>query len=263
MSSAPLLTQSDSRGVTTLTLNRSPVHNAFDEQLIVLLLGAVDSLAEDAQVRVVILSAAGPTFCAGADLRWMQRMANADVADNEADAAHLAKLLNRLANLPQPTIARIQGSAYGGGGGLIACCDIAVASEKATFCLSETRLGLIPAVVAPYVVRAIGARTARRSFVSAESFDATEASRIGLVHAVVPSQALGQTVDDIATKLLANGPKAMTAAKRLVTAVDAREVDDALIADTVRRIAERRASAEGQEGVRAFLEKRAPSWRPK
>lgn len=263
MNNAPLSTHTDARGVATLTLNRPQRHNAFDEQLIGLLTRAVGALAEDPRVRVVILSAAGPSFCAGADLHWMRRIADATLADNQTDAARLAELLSRLAKLPQPTIARIQGSAYGGGVGLIACCDIAVATDKATFCLSETRLGLIPAVVGPYVVAAIGARAARRYFLTAEPFDATEALRIGLVHAVVPEEELGQTADAIITGLLANGPEAMSAAKQLVTAVHSRAIDNELIADTVRRIAERCASAEGREGIRAFLEKRAPSWLPK
>ena len=193
----------------------------------------------------------------------MRRSGEASLADNQADATRLAELLNRLSNLPRPTIARVQGSAYGGGVGLIACCDIAVAADKAAFCLSETRLGLIPAVVGPYVVAAIGARAARRYFLSAEAFDAAEALRIGLVHAVVHAEELEQTVAAITARLLANGPEAMTAAKQLVTAVNVPRIDAELIADTVRRIAERRASAEAREGISAFLEKRAPSWQPK
>ena len=263
MGNTPLSTYTDVRGVATVTLNRPERHNAFDAQLIGSLTSALGALAEDPRTRVVILSAAGRIFCAGADLYEMRRSGEASLADNQADATRLAELLNRLSNLPRPTIARVQGSAYGGGVGLIACCDIAVAADKAAFCLSETRLGLIPAVVGPYVVAAIGARDARRYFLSAEAFDAAEALRIGLVHAVVPAEELEQTVAAITARLLANGPEAMTAAKQLVTAVNVPRIDAELIADTVRRIAERRASAEAREGISAFLEKRAPSWQPK
>lgn len=224
------------------------------------LTSALEALAADDAVRVVILAAAGKSFSAGADLQWMRRMAGYDRAANLADARALAGLMRTLDTLPQATIARVQGAAFGGGVGLVACCDIAVASDAAGFCLSEVRLGLIPAVISPYVVTAIGARAARRYFLTAERFDAATALRLGLVHQVVAAGALDATVAALADAICLGGPAAIAAAKALVHDVAATAPTDRLIDDTAARIAEIRASPEGREGVAAFLESRPPSW---
>jgi methylglutaconyl-CoA hydratase len=207
------------------------------------------------------LSASGKSFSAGADLNWMRRMADYSLQQNLADARGLAELMRTLNTLSKPTIALVQGAAYGGGVGLVACCDIAIASSRATFCLSEVKLGLIPAVISPYLVAAIGSRPCRRYFLSAEPFDAWEAHRLGLIHEVVEDHAaLKERSEFFADQLLKNGPCAMASAKRLIAAVGGRLIDDALIADTAARIADQRASAEGREGLAAFLEKRKPGW---
>lgn len=247
-------------GVATLTLNRPELHNAFDDALIAALTAALRRLEADPAVRVVVLAANGKSFSAGADLNWMRRMADYTVAQNLDDARGLAELMRTLNALAKPTVARVQGAAYGGGVGLVACCDIAVAADSASFCLSEVRLGLIPAVISPYVVNAIGERQARRYFVSAERFDAAEAQRIGLVHEVVPAAALDAKVSELLATLAGNGPAAMVAAKDLARAVTRGPLDAAMIEDTARRIADIRASAEGREGLSAFLGKRRPAW---
>jgi methylglutaconyl-CoA hydratase len=246
--------------VATVTLARPDVHNAFNETLIAELTAALRELDAAAGVRTIVLAGEGRSFCAGADLNWMKRMAGYGHAENLADATALATMLQTLATVSKPTIARVHGAAFGGGVGLVAACDIALAAEGATFSLSEAKLGLIPATISPYVIEAIGVRAAHRYFLSAERFDAAEALRIGLVHEVVGADALDGRVDALVQSLCAAGPAAQAAAKELIRAVALRPVDAAVIADTAERIAAVRASAEGKEGVAAFLGKRAPAW---
>ncbi|MEO6929958.1 MAG: enoyl-CoA hydratase/isomerase family protein [Casimicrobiaceae bacterium] len=250
-------------GIAHLTLARPDVHNTFDDATIAELTGALRTLDADADVRVVVLAGQGTSFCAGADLGWMQRMAQYDRAQNLVDAKALAAMLEALAALTKPVIARVHGAAFGGGVGLVACCDIAIGTPRATFALSEVRLGLIPATISPYVVRAIGARAAQRYFLSGERFGADEAQRIGLLHEVVTEDALDGRVDAVVDALLRAGPHAQAAAKDLLRAVANASIDAALIADTAQRIADVRASAEGREGVAAFLDKRTPAWAAK
>jgi methylglutaconyl-CoA hydratase len=246
--------------VATLWLNRPELHNAFDDHLIGEVGDALDALARDATVRVVLLAGKGKSFSAGADLAWMRRMAGYSEAENEADARALAGLLHRLDSLPKPTVALVQGAAMGGGVGLVAACDMAIAAEGAQFALSEVRLGLIPAVISPYVVAAIGLRATRRYALTAERFDAARAAALGLVDKVVPAEALLAEGAALAAVLARNGPEAMADAKALIAHVAGRPIDVELRAETARRIARRRASAEGREGVAAFLEKRKPGW---
>lgn len=246
--------------IATVTLNRPAVHNAFDDALIAELTALLRRLDTDANVRAVVLAAAGKSFSAGADLGWMKRMARFGETENRRDAMALAELLRTLDTLGKPTVARVHGAAYGGGVGLVACCDVAVAADGASFAFTEARLGLAPAVIAPYAVRAIGARAARRYFLTAERFSAAEAHALGLVHEVVPDAELDATVAQILAQVLACGPAALAACKALVAAVACRPIDGTLIEDTARRIAALRSSPEGQEGIHAFLEKRAPSW---
>lgn len=260
MTDKTILTQIDERGLATLTMNRPELHNAFDDAFIAALTGELQRLEADESVRVVILAASGRSFSAGADLSWMRRMADYTREENLTDALGLAELMRTLATLKKPTIARVQGAAYGGGVGLVACCDMAIASRRATFCLSEVKLGLIPAVISPYVVEAMGPRAARRYFQSAEVFDAAEAHRLGLVHELTEEKDLAASVERLAAALLANGPRAMAAAKGLVARVASGPIDGAMIRDTAERIADTRASAEGKEGLSAFLEKRKPLW---
>lgn len=261
MSETAILTNIDSRGVATLILNRPEMHNAFDDKLIAEFTDVLHEVEEDSDVRLVLLASNGKSFSAGADLRWMQRMADYSREQNLADAEELAELMRTLNTFSKPTIALVQGAVYGGGVGLVACCDIAIATQRAAFCLSEVKLGLIPAVISPYVVAAIGSRMARRYFLTAESFDATEAHRIGLVHLIVKDDTeLAAEAENQISKLLVNSPNAMSAAKNLIADVVGRQVDDALIAETAGRIADQRSSLEGREGLSAFLEKRRPSW---
>ena len=247
-------------GVATVTLQRPEVHNAFDDGLIAELTATLAGLDADADVRVVVLAATGRSFSAGADLQWMKRMAQYAEAENLRDARSLAGLMRTLDRLTKPTIARVQGAAFGGGVGLVACCDLAIAARDAVFCLSEVRLGLIPAVISPYVVQAIGARAARRYFLTAERFDATEAQRLGLVNDVVDADDLDAAIARVVKRLLAGGPAAIAAAKALIAVVDNRPIDDAVIDDTAHRIARQRAGAEGREGIAAFLDKRPAAW---
>ncbi|OGT81852.1 MAG: hypothetical protein A3H91_08645 [Gammaproteobacteria bacterium RIFCSPLOWO2_02_FULL_61_13] len=250
----------DTRGVATLTLNRPDKHNAFDEHLIAELSGQLADISRDDSIRLLLLRATGRSFCAGADVEWMRRMAAYDQATNLADAGALAELLQRLDSLPQPTIACVQGAALGGGAGLVCCCDMAVAAETATFAFSEVRLGLIPATIGPYVVRAIGRRAARRYCLTGERFNAADAHRLGLVSEVVEPSALEATVQRLVQALLDSGPKAVRAAKQLIDEVAGREIDAEQMAMTSRRIAGMRGSPEGQEGLSAFLNKRPPDW---
>jgi methylglutaconyl-CoA hydratase len=249
--------------VAIVTLNRPEVHNAFDETLIAELTEALRVLAADRDVRVVVLIGAGPSFCAGADLNWMKRMAAFSPAQNLADAKALARMLSTLNEMPQPTIARVHGAAFGGGVGIVACCDIAVAAHDATFALSEAKLGLIPAAISPYVIEAIGARAARRYFLTAERFPAAEAYRLGLLHDITPPVELDARVNELLGFLVTAGPKAQAEAKALIRAVAHRPINAAVIADTARRIARLRATPEAKEGVAAFLGKRRASWVPR
>lgn len=251
----------DQRGVATVTLNRPQVHNAFDDAVIAELTQRLSQLGTDAAVRAVVLTGAGESFSAGGDLNWMRSMADFSAAQNEADALALARLLDTLDRLPKPTVARVNGGAFGGGVGLIACCDVAVGVETARFGLTEVRLGLAPATIAPYVVRAIGARQARRYFLTGERFDAREAQRVGLLHEVVAAAALDSTVERLLDDLFAGGPQALLACKQLVDDVSGRTDRDRLKRDTAALIARLRVSAEGQEGLHAFFERRPPAWR--
>jgi len=252
--------KSSDRGITSVILNRPGQHNAFDDGMIVELIELLDKLEQDDGVRVLVLRATGKSFSAGADLNWMRRMADYDFAQNQDDAMQLAELMRRLNCFPKPTIALVQGAAYGGGVGLVACCDIAIASPAASFCLSEVKLGLIPAVISPYVIEAIGVRAARRFMLTAERFDAEQACRLGLVHEVVEVQELDAKLDSIVEFLLAAGPVAQAAAKDLIRAVSNKPIDSELIQDCALRIARLRASSEAREGLSAFLEKRKPNW---
>ena len=260
MTKNPLIVDVAAEGRATVTLNRPDVHNAFDDKLIALLTRELDALNRNPTVGVVVLAAAGKSFCAGADLKWMRRMAEYSEAENQADAEALAALMKTLNRLSKPTVAEVQGAAYGGGVGLICCCDIAIASEAAQFSISEVKLGLIPSVISPYVVAVIGERQARRYALGAETFDAIEAKRIGLVHEVTAAEDLQAAVDAMVEALLANGPAAMAETKDQIAGVANRPVDDRLIAAAAARIARIRVSDEGREGVAAFLEKRKPGW---
>jgi len=253
----------DERGVATLALNRPGRHNALSAALIDALADALEAAAGDPAVRVVVLTGTGPTFCAGADIGEMRDSAEAPVAANEREAARLAALLERLDRLPRPTVARVQGNAFGGALGLVAACDVAVAADAAVFALTEVRLGIVPAMISPYVMRAIGARQARRYFLTGERIVAREAERLGLVHAAVPAASLDDAVEALARDLLLGAPGAQAEAKRLVRRVQDRSdsSDAALAAETAHWIARLRAAPEGREGLSAFLEKRKPSWR--
>jgi methylglutaconyl-CoA hydratase len=250
-----------SGGVGRITMALPEKHNAFDDGLVADLSAAFEAAGRDDAVRVVVLEGEGKSFSAGADLGWMQRMADYSDAENLADARKLAGMMCILNELPRPTIARVHGAAFGGGVGLVAACDIALASQAANFCLSEARLGLIPSVISPYVVEAIGARAARRYFQTAEQFDADTALALGLVHEVVPANQLDTRLEEMVGILLKNGPAAMAASKDLIRRVAAGPIDDAMVEDTAVRIADIRATDEGREGVQAFLEKRGADWR--
>jgi len=257
--SDPLLLQRDG-AVARLRLNRPDLHNAFDAGLIATLTSALDALGQDDSVRVVVLEGAGASFSAGADLNWMRGMAAASEAENRADALALARLMRTLDELPKPTIARVHGAAFGGGVGLVACCDIAIGVPEAKFGLTESKLGLLPAVISPYVISAIGPRQARRWFATAEIFDANEAQRIGLLHDVVNPTTLDSAVQRQVDLLLKAGPVAAASAKALVRRVAAGGDGNALDAANADLIAKLRVSAEGQEGLGAFLDKRKPTW---
>ncbi|MET0289674.1 MAG: enoyl-CoA hydratase-related protein [Pseudoxanthomonas sp.] len=248
--------------VLRLRLQRPVVHNAFDAALITGLTEALEHAAQNPTLRVVVLEAEGASFSAGADLNWMQAQAVASDAENRDDALALARLMRTLDTLPKPTIARVQGSAFGGGVGLVACCDIAIGVGSAKFGLTECRLGLLPAVISPYVVRAIGARQARRWFATGESFDAAAALQLGLLHQVVDDDLLDASVQRQIQLLLKAGPQATRLAKHLVSAAGSHPDADTQDADNAALIARLRASQEGREGIAAFLERRAPSWSP-
>lgn len=246
--------------VATVWMNRPEVFNAFNEQLIDDLSDACTRLDADASVRVVVLGGRGRHFSAGADLNWMRRAAEGSAADNLADARRFARMLRVLAGLSKPTIARIQGAALGGGTGLAAACDMAVASSDAVFSTSEVKFGIIPAVISPYVLRAIGPRHALRYFQSAERISAERALSIGLVNEVTPADALDAGVTALIEPLLSGAPSAQKAAKELIEAIKGRPIDEQTLEDTAQRIARQRATAEGRDGVAAFLDKRPPMW---
>ena len=252
-----------SGSIARVALNRPEVHNAFDETLIAELTHVVRTFEADTSIRVLILEGRGKSFCAGADLNWMKKMAAFSHAENLADANALAAMLSALNGMSKPTLARVHGAAYGGGVGLVACCDIAIGTPGATFALSETRLGLIPATISPYVIEALGARAARRYFLSAERFGAEEARRLGLLHELVPEPELDAAIDRLVAALLDAGPQAQLEAKSLIRAVAQRPIDQGVVGDTAKRIARVRATPEGKEGVAAFLAKRKPAWVPR
>jgi methylglutaconyl-CoA hydratase len=244
-------------------MNRPERHNAFDDTLIAELTEAFRSMEAEDGIRIVVLSGAGKSFSAGADLNWMKRMAGFSIDENRRDAMSLAALMRTIAHLRKPTLARVQGPAYGGGVGLVACCDIAVATHDATFALSEVKLGLIPAVISPYVVAAIGERAARRYFLTGERFTAADAWRLGLIHEITGNEAeMDDMIGAIVDAMLAASPAAQREAKELIRAVAGRPVSSELLQDTAERIAKIRSSPEGREGVAAFLEKRRASWVP-
>ena len=246
--------------VARITLNRPDSRNAFDEVVIAELARAFQQASAAPDVRVIVLAANGPAFCAGANLNWMRRAADFTHEQNLADAGGLAAMLRAIHESPKPVIARVQGDVYAGGMGLVAACDIAVSVDSAWYCLSEVKIGLIPATISPYVLRAMGTRAAQRWFLTAERFTAAEAHRIGFVHEVVAADALDAKVAEIVKALTSASPAAVRACKTLIADVAGREIDDALVTQTVQGIADIRASAEGREGVRSFLEKRKPAW---
>ncbi|MDX3773615.1 enoyl-CoA hydratase/isomerase family protein [Chromatiaceae bacterium AAb-1] len=250
----------DNRGVATLTLNRPDMHNAFDDAMIAELIQLLDDLAANNAVRVLLLTANGKNFSAGADLNWMRSMAQKNYDENLADASQLARLMQALDTFPCPTIALVQGAAFGGALGLIACCDIAIATDNASFCLSEVKIGLIPAVISPYVIRAIGERHSRRYFITAERFNAQQALTLGLLHQVVADEQLSEAADQMINILLQNSPAAIYAARELIRLVASKPLTPELIHHTAEAIARIRVSEQGQEGLSAFLSKRQPVW---
>lgn len=250
-------------GVATITMNRPEVHNAFNEHVIADLTAAFRQMGADPAVRVVVLRGAGKSFSAGGDLNWMRRVADYTFEQNVTDAMGLGELLKTINTCPKPTIALVHGNAFGGGVGLTACCDIAIAEEKTQFCLSEVRIGLIPSIIAPYVIAAMGKRQARRYFMTAERFDAATARRIGLIHETAPEGGLDQAAAPIIAALKDGAPGAQALGKRLILEISDRPLDDAMIRLTATCIAEARAAPEGKEGLNAFLNKTEPGWRKK
>ena len=259
-SNKPVELSIDGNGVATILLNRPDINNAFDDLMISELTEMLYKIDKNTNIRLVLLKGAGKSFSAGADLNWMKRMAHYNWNENFQDSLALASLLSALHGLTQPIIAVVQGSAYGGGVGLIAACDFAIASNKAKFCLSEVKLGLIPAVISPYVVRAMGERASKRYFISAETFDAYKAFELGLVSEVVPHSDLDTVVENMVQQIIANGPIAIAEAKKLIDKVSLGDINEEMIRDTAQKIADLRSSPEGKEGVSAFLEKRRPVW---
>lgn len=250
----------DPRGVATLTLNRPEVHNAFDDAMIAELIAVLRKLAKNTQVRVLVLAANGKNFSAGADLSWMRSMAQKNYQQNLDDASELATLMHQLDKFPKPTIALVKGAAFGGAVGLVACCDIAIADPNASFCLSEVKIGLIPAVISPYVMRALGERQCRRYFLTAERFSAQDALAMGLLHQLSAPDGLEQAAENFVVTILQNSPAAVSAAKSLLHNIYNRKISNNVIAHTTQAIAEIRVSPEGQEGLSAFLEKRPAAW---
>ncbi|MEG0317534.1 MAG: enoyl-CoA hydratase/isomerase family protein [Comamonas sp.] len=247
-------------GAATITLSQPEIRNAFSDEVIAEITAAFETVAQHVDVRAVVLAAEGPAFCAGANLNWMRRMADYSREENVVDADKLATMMHTIYTCPHPTIARVQGDVYAGGMGLVAACDMAVAVETAHFCLSEVKIGLIPATIAPYVLRAMGPRAGHRYFLTGERFDAAEALRMGFVHEVVGADELDHAVDSLLKHLLQAGPAAVHACKQLVLDTAEREITSQLTRQTVETIADIRASNEGKEGVQAFLGKRKPAW---
>jgi len=260
MSPPCVLTDIGSNGVATITFDRPALHNAIDEAVIAEFKAGLRRVAEDPAARVVVIAGNGKSFCAGADLNWMKRMATTRFEDNHRDALALAQMLQTLYTLPKPTIARVHGAAYAGGLGLIAACDIALAAQDAEFCVAEVKIGLAPATIGPYLVRAIGERQARRYFLSAEVFNAAEAYRIGLVHEIVPAAELDASINQLLGFLVRGGPKAQGATKELIRAVADAPITPDLLSDTATRIASLRASDEGMAGLQAFFERKPALW---
>lgn len=255
-----LVKASRENDVARIVLNRPELNNAFNPQLIDALRAALDATAGDATIATVVLSGEGKSLCAGADINRMREAATFTRDDNIQDALPLSKMLAALDRLPQTTIGRVHGPIYGGGVGVVAACDIAIASADATFCLSEVRLGIVPGMISPYVIRAIGERAARRYFQTAEVFDAHEARRIGLIHEVVEPDALDERIAKLLKQLRSAAPGARAVAKKLAGDIAGRSIDDALMLETSQLIADVRARPEAREGLTAFLEKRKPSW---
>jgi len=253
----------DSKGIARLSLNRPEIHNAFNDEVIALLTGHLEDLSKNDKVRVVILTGIGKSFSAGGDLNYMRSMINYDMETNKKDAEKLADLMYRLNSLNKATIARVNGAAYAGGVGLVSCCDIAVGTQKVVFALTETKLGLAPATISPYVINAIGPRQARRYFLTGELINAQKALQIGLLHEVVPEEELDEKVDKIANILLKNGPKAIHANKLLINGVAFTKESIERRDYTAGEIAKLRVSPEGQEGISSFLEKRPANWNKK
>ena len=246
--------------VATVTLNRPDVRNAFNDEVIVEMTTAFDTLGARADVRCVVLAANGTAFCAGADLNWMRSMADYTREQNLADAGQLAAMVYAIYTCPKPTIARIQGDVYAGGTGLVAACDMAVAVDTAYFCLSEVKLGLVPSTISPYVIRAMGARAAHRYFLTAERFTAAQALHIGFVHEVVAADALDAKVAELSSALVNAGPEAVRLCKKLVQHVAGQDITPELVKLTIESIANVRVSPEGREGLQSFLNKRKPNW---
>ena len=260
MSESVLDIRRPSPHVAEVWLNRPEVRNAFNDGVIAALTEAFTRLNQDTELRVVVLAGHGKAFCAGADLNWMRAMADYSWDENRADAGKLAQMLWTLDQCPVPVIGRVHGDCYAGGMGLASVCDVLVASDNVTFCLSEARLGLLPATIAPYVVRAMGEQAARRWFTTAERFSAAQGQAMGFVHALCAPDEIDARVAALVATLVANGPAAVRACKQLVRDVAGRPIDAALRDETARRIADIRASTEGREGVQSFLGKRAPNW---
>lgn len=256
-----LLYQQDQRCVAHVTLDRPDVHNAFNETLIEEMTDAFADIASSSHIRVVVLQGNGASFCAGADLDWMKRASSRDVAHNERDAMALSNMFHAIDTCPKPVIAAVGGHAFGGGVGLIACADMAVAVQRSRFALTEVRLGLTPATISPFVIRAIGPRQARRYMLTGETFDADQALRLGLVHQIAADEHdLAAITDSLIATLLQNAPGALADTKQLVADIVGQPITQTLRADTARRIANRRTCPEGREGIDAFLHKRAPDW---
>ena len=258
---SPFTLEHRTDGVAVITLDRPAVHNAFDDTLIIKLTEALTAVGADDDVRALVLTGRGKSFSAGADLNWMRRSADYSEDENLSDAQNLAALMVSLDQLPKPTIAKVNGPALGGGVGLVCCCDIAIAAEHARFGTTEVKLGIMPSVIGPYVLRAIGARAARRIMLTGERFDAAEALRIGLIHKVAAADALDQSVETVLADLLSSGPCAVKATKSLIADLSGHPLSPELAEETARRIAALRKTPEAKEGLSAFLEKRRPTWR--
>lgn len=260
MSTTDLIIEKSANGIGKIILNRAEIHNAFDDKLISELTLSIKKLDEDEQVRIIVLAANGKSFSAGADLNWMKKMAGYSWEQNYQDSLQLAGLMQTLHECKKTTIALVQGAAFGGGVGLVACCDIVLASEKAVFCLSEVKLGLIPAVISPYVVKAIGERNSKRYFATAEKFNVKAAKHIQLVHKIIAHEKFEEKTAEFLAQILSNGPVAMLKAKALINTVYNHPINEDIIRETAQQIANIRSSAEGKEGVSAFLEKRPANW---